>query len=451
MVRKFCINDTYMVVDSDSGAVHKVDGLIYDILEYYKKCSNDDIVNILKDKYEDGIIREGLAEIAQLEENNLLFTNDEYISDVKILKSHPIVKALCLHISHDCNIRCKYCFASYGHFGGDRGLMTLEVGQKAIDFLIKNSGTRRNLEVDFFGGEPLLNFDTIKAIIRYAREKEKENNKNFRFTLTTNALLLNEEDKKYINENFYNVVLSIDGRKSVNDNMRVKVDGSGVYDEILPRIIDIAESRAQSDYYVRGTYTSYNLDFSKDIIHLADLGFKQIALEPVVAEASQDYAIREEHLPQIFLEYEKLAKECVGRLGTDKWFNFFHFMIDLDKGPCIAKRLSGCGAGADYLAITPTGDIYPCHQFVHTPKYKMGSVFEDKINTDLQNEFKGCNVYKNESCKNCWAKFYCSGGCHANAYNSNGDIHTPYRIGCELQKKRIECALYICANKGEIK
>lgn len=449
MIHKFNIDNTYIVIDANSGAIHEVDKLVYDILDYYKEKSNEEIISLLRDRYSKDEIQEAIMEITGLENNDLLYTDDEYTGLVKESNREPIIKALCLHISHDCNIRCKYCFASYGHFGGNRGLMPIEVGKMAVDFLIKNSRNRKNLEIDFFGGEPLLNFDTIRQIIEYAKEREKQHNKYFRFTLTTNALLINHQIKEYINENMYNVVLSIDGRKDVNDNMRVKINGNGTYDDILPKIKEIADSRNQENYYVRGTYTSHNIDFSKDVIHLANLGLKQIGLEPVVAEESLDYALKEEHLPILFDQYEKLAKEYLKRINTSNEFDFYGFTIDLDNGPCAIKRLKGCGAGSEYLAITPNGDIYPCHQFVDIKEYKMGSLNDNKINLEVYKQFADNTVYTKEDCKQCWSKFFCSGGCHANAYKFNKSIKSPYKIGCELQKKTIECAIYIAVKKGE--
>lgn len=326
-------------------------------------------------------------------------------------------------------------------------MMSLEVGKKAIDFLISESGNRKNLEIDFFGGEPMMNFDVVKGIIEYARQKEKEHNKNFRFTLTTNGLLLNDENIKYINENMQNIVLSIDGRKEVNDRMRIRIDGSGCYDDILPKFKYVAESRNQDNYYVRGTFTRENMDFSNDVLHLADEGFRQISVEPVVAAKDSGYDLREEDLPRLFEEYEKLAYEYVKRRKEGNWFNFFHFMIDLTQGPCIVKRLTGCGSGHEYLAVTPEGDIYPCHQFVGNEKFKMGNVKEGVLNRDIQNYFKNSNVYTKKECDSCWAKFYCSGGCAANSYNFHKDINTVYKVGCELEKKRVECALWIKAQE----
>lgn len=443
MIHKFSLFGTNIVIDVNSGAVHIFDDVAYDVLEHYENNSKEEIVQLLSAKYNREEIVEAIKDIDSLKAEGLLYSEDFYEETIPLWDKKPVVKALCLHISHDCNLRCKYCFASTGDFGGQRMMMTSEVGKKAIDFIIRESGNRRNLEIDFFGGEPLMNFDVVKEIVDYARSKEKEFNKNFRFTLTTNALLLSEENKKYINENMQNVVLSIDGRKEVNDKMRYRVDGTGCYESIMPKIKDMAESRGQDNYYVRGTFTRENLDFSKDVLHLADEGFKQISVEPVVAAKDTGYDLREEDLPVLFEEYEKLAFELAKRKNEGKGFNFFHFMIDLSQGPCIAKRIRGCGSGHEYVAVTPDGDLYPCHQFVGNPDFKMGNVMEGKLNTDIQEYFKGSNVYTKEECKKCWAKFYCSGGCAANSHQFYNDINIPYKVGCELEKKRVECALWI--------
>lgn len=443
MIHKFKLFDTNIVVDVNSGAVHVFDDVAYDVLDYYKKYDADSMLDKLSERYCKNEILEAIHEIESLEKDGQLFLEDIYKEYIPTWQGRSVVKALCLHVAHDCNLRCKYCFASTGDFGAGRTIMSAEIGKKSIDFLIKASGNRRNLEIDFFGGEPLMNFNVVKEIVEYARSKEKEYNKNFRFTITTNAILLNEEHKKYINDNMGNIVLSIDGREQVNDNMRVRVDGSGSYKDILPKIKDMAESRNQDNYYVRGTFTRENPDFSNDVLHLADQGFKQVSVEPVVAAKGSGYDIREEDLPGFFSEYEKLALEYVKRKNEGNGFNFFHFMMDLDQGPCVAKRLSGCGSGHEYLAVTPEGDIYPCHQFVGMDEFKMGNVNNDDLNESIQNVFKNSNVYTKNDCVECWAKFYCSGGCAANAFQFNGDINKPYKIGCELEKKRVECALWI--------
>ncbi len=443
MIHKFSLFGTNIVVDVNSGSVHIFDDVAYDVLEHYENNTEEKIVELLSSKYKSEEVREAIKDIESLKAEGMLFSEDFYKDTFTLWDKKPVVKALCLHISHDCNLRCKYCFASTGDFGGQRSMMSAEVGKKAIDFVIEASGNRKNLEIDLFGGEPLMNFDVVKEIVAYAKSKEKEYGKNFRFTLTTNALLLNEEIKTYLNENMQNVVLSVDGRKEVNDKMRYRVDGTGCYSDIMPKIKDMADSRGQDKYYVRGTFTRENLDFSKDVLHLADEGFKQISVEPVVAAKDSGYDLREEDLPVLFEEYEKLASEFVKRKAEGKGFNFFHFMLDLSQGPCVVKRLRGCGSGHEYVAITPEGDIYPCHQFVGNSDFKMGNVAEGIVNTEIQEQFKGSNVYTKEECGKCWAKFYCSGGCAANAYQFNNDINIPYKVGCELEKKRVECALWI--------
>lgn len=443
MIHKFSLFGTNIVMDVNSGAVHIFDDVAYEVLEHYENNSHERIVELLSPKYSSEEIDEAIKEINSLKAEGMLYSEDVYEETIALWDQKPVVKALCLHICHDCNLRCKYCFASTGDFGGQRTMMSAEVGKKAIDFIIRESGSRRNLEVDLFGGEPLMNFEVVKEIVDYAKSREKEFNKNFRFTLTTNAILLNEDIKNYLNENMQNVVLSIDGRREVNDKMRYRVDGTGCYEDIMPKIKDMANSRGQDNYYVRGTFTRENLDFSEDVLHLADQGFKQISVEPVVAAKDIGYDLREEDLPVLYEEYEKLAYELVKRKKEGKGFNFFHFMIDLSQGPCIAKRLRGCGSGHEYVAVTPEGDIYPCHQFVGNTEFKMGNVMEGKLNTDIQEHFKGSNVYTKEECNKCWAKFYCSGGCAANSYQFNSDINIPYKVGCELEKKRVECALWI--------
>ncbi len=460
MIHQYKNNGYNIVLDVNSGAVHVVDDTSYDMIGYMEDNISSDMSDeeIIKGfikaypKYSDiqDDLKEILGEIKELKDNNELFTEDIYEKPINSYKDRPtVVKALCLHIAHDCNLACKYCFAEEGEYKGKRELMSYEVGKKALDFLVDNSGSRRNLEVDFFGGEPLMNFQVVKDLVKYGRSIEEKNNKHFRFTLTTNGVLLNDEIMEFANENMDNVVLSIDGRKEIHDMMRPFPKGDGSYDLIVPKFIKFANSRNQEKYYVRGTFTHNNLDFSKDVLHLADLGFKQISVEPVVAKDTDDYAIREEDLPKLYEEYDNLAKEMVERHGTDKEFNFFHFMIDLEGGPCVYKRLSGCGSGTEYLAVTPTGDLYPCHQFVGDTDFLMGSVDTGIKNTELQSEFKSCNVYAKEECRNCFARFYCSGGCAANSYNFKGSILENYDVGCKLQKKRIENAIMIKAATSE--
>jgi uncharacterized protein len=455
--------------------IHLVDDLAYDVIELYENNTRGSIISAMVEKYsqpkymalittKDGAkkdfsenmeelvaqINEVIDDISQLKKDGALFTEDiyeEYIKDFK--QRSTVVKALCLHIAHDCNLACRYCFAEEGEYRGHRELMSYEVGKQALDFLIANSGSRKNLEVDFFGGEPLMNFQVVKDLVKYGREQEVLYNKKFRFTLTTNGILLDDEIMEFANKEMSNVVLSIDGRKEINDKMRPSRNGKGSYDLILPKFQKLAESRNQTGYYVRGTFTHNNLDFSEDVKHLADLGFKQISVEPVVSLPEEPYAITEEDLPKLFDEYDKLAKLMLEYKKEGKDFNFFHFMIDLTGGPCVAKRLSGCGSGTEYLAVTPWGDLYPCHQFVGIPEYLMGNVFEGVKTPEIREEFRVCNVYAKEKCKNCFAKFYCSGGCSANSFKFHGDINDCYDIGCELQKKRVECAIMLKAAAEE--
>lgn len=444
-IHKFYLNDRYVVLDVYSGAVHVVDGIVYDILDYYKDNSLEEIIEKLSGKYKISQIKEAYDEISTLEREGLLYSEEVDTRNISY-NSDNVIKAMCLHVAHDCNLRCKYCFASQGDFKGERSLMSLEVGKRALEFLCENSGRRRNLEVDFFGGEPLMNFDLVKELVNYGREIENKYNKHFRFTITTNGVLLDDEKIDYINENMDNVVLSLDGRKDVNDNMRKTVTGKGSYDVIIPKFKELVKRRGDKDYYIRGTFTSYNLDFSEDALHFYNEGFKKISIEPVVTSPENDYALKDEHVDEILREYEKFSKEYIDIKKKDKDFLFFHFMIDLKQGPCLAKRSIGCGAGSEYVAVTPEGELYPCHQFVGNEDFKLGDVFSGVLNTKKREEFKKANVFAKEECKSCWAKFYCSGGCHANAYNTNGDILKPYRIGCEMEKKRIECAISILAN-----
>ena len=453
MIHKYKQMGLDIVLDVYSGAVHVVDDVVYDVLDYIiepfvaeKRCP-EFIVDELSKKYSKEEIEDAYSDICSLAEAGQLFCEDSYAQIAKNWNKKSVVKALCIHIAHDCNLRCKYCFGDTGEYKGGRCLMSSEVGKKAIDFVIANSQNRHNIEIDYFGGEPLMNFEVVKEITEYAKEQGKKHNKNFRFTITTNGVLLDDEIEKYINENMSNVVLSLDGLKETHDKMRPTVNGKGSYDIIVPKFQRMAKSRNQDNYYVRGTFTAHNVDFAKDVMHLADLGFKQTSVEPVVAPYEEEYALREEHIQTVFREYEKLADEYVKRWREGNWFNFFHFMVDLDQGPCVIKRLSGCGAGHEYLAISPQGDIYPCHQFVGNTDYKMGTVFEGKIDEDIKNVFERSNVYTKKKCENCFAKFYCSGGCSANAVNFNGDINKPYELACEFEKKRVECAIAIEAIK----
>ena len=441
-------------MDVNSGSIHVVDDVVSDIIPLVEELAGKSVKDpvALKEAllrrtdlpYPEEILTEALEEVLELEAAGQLFAPDIYENYVyDFTKRQTVVKALCLHIAHDCNLACKYCFAEEGEYHGRRALMSLEVGKKALDFLVANSGNRINLEVDFFGGEPLMNWQVVKELVEYGRSLEEPNNKKFRFTLTTNGVLLDDEILEFANREMANIVLSIDGRKEIHDKMRPFRGGQGSYDLIVPKFQKVAESREQERYYVRGTFTHNNLDFSKDVLHLADLGFKQISVEPVVAGSEDDYAITEEDLPVLMEEYDTLAREMVRRRKEGKGFNFFHFMIDLEGGPCVAKRLSGCGSGTEYLAVTPWGDLYPCHQFVGNEKFLMGNVKEGILRTDIRDEFKCCNVYAKEKCRKCFAKFYCSGGCAANAYNFHGNINDAYDVGCELERKRVECAIML--------
>ena len=447
-IHKFHLNNKYIVLDINSGAVHLVDEVAYDVLDYYENKDLKEIISELSKKYSKNEIIEAYSEITKIKEDGLLFSENINMNNFNY-NNENIVKALCLHVAHDCNLRCKYCFASQGDFKGERLLMPLEVGKKALEFIVNSSGNRKNLEVDFFGGEPLMNFEVVKDLVAYGRELEKNHNKRFRFTITTNGVLLDEDKMEFINENMDNIVLSLDGRKEVNDNMRTTVGGKGSYDIIVPKFIEMADKRGDKDYFVRGTFTSNNLDFTRDALEFYNLGFKKISIEPVVTDPKEEYAIKEEHLDTILNEYEEFSKEYIKIKKMDKDFTFFHFMIDLNQGPCLIKRATGCGAGSEYMAVTPEGDLYPCHQFVGNDDFKLGDVFNWVINSAIREKFKQSNVFSKEECKTCWARFYCSGGCHANAYNTNKDITKPYKIGCEMEKKRIECAISILANLEE--
>jgi len=442
MIHKYSMQGTNILLDVYSGAIHIVDDLAYKLLDYMPKTDKQTLINNLQGQYTAEEVSTAYDELIQLRDGGLLFTEDEYEDIPNIFQKSSVIKAMCLHVSHDCNLRCKYCFAGTGDFGGARKIMSTETGCKAINFLVEHSGNRKNIEVDFFGGEPLMNMQTVKDIVKYIKDNEGEWGKIFHLTITTNGVQLNDDNMEFINKYMDNVVLSIDGRKETNDRMRVKIDGSGSYDVILPKLKKMADLRNQDRYYVRGTYTRNNLDFYEDVKHLAEQGFKQISVEPVVAPDGCGYELKQENLPQLFSQYEKLVQYYVEKWNTDEWFNFFHFMIDLEQGPCVAKRIRGCGAGHEYVAVTPEGDIFPCHQFVGMDDFKLGNVYVGDLNKELVDKFMGTNVYTKPECKKCWAKYYCSGGCHANAWNSTGSLEKPYLIGCELQKKRIECAIW---------
>ena len=460
MLHRFKNNGYSIVLDVASGSVHVVDDLVYDILGMYDESTGeadrDKVTEAIKEKYggqySDEDIDDAFSDIEELKASGQLFTEDSY-KDVVIdfKKRKTVVKALCLHMAHDCNLACKYCFAEEGTYHGQpRELMSEEVGKRALDFLIENSGSRVNLEVDFFGGEPLMNFEVVKKLVAYGREREKETGKNFRFTLTTNGMLLNDEVIDFCNEEISNVVLSLDGRKEVNDLMRPTPNGKGSFDVIVPKFKRFVEKRGDKSYYLRGTFTRNNLDFYEDFKCMADMGFKEISIEPVVAPADSPYAIREEDIPKICEEYDKLAKDLIERKKAGKPVTFFHFKLDLTGGPCVYKRLSGCGSGTEYLAVTPSGDLYPCHQFVGLDGFKLGTVFNGVDNTEVVDEFKCCNVYAKDKCRECFARFYCSGGCAANSYQFHGHILDAYDIGCELQRKRIECAIMIKAAEADM-
>lgn len=448
MIHKYRLNGFNIVLDVHSGGVSVVDDTAFCLLDELtpplsRECP-ENVIKKLSDKFTEKEILEAYAELFDMYENKILFSEDDYVQFADKLVASP-VKAMCLHIAHDCNMRCRYCFASTGDFGHGRKLMDFETGKKAIDFLIEHSKGRRNLELDFFGGEPLMNFEVVKQIVEYARSKEKEFDKNFRFTITTNGLLLTDDKIDYINKEMSNVVLSIDGRKEINDYFRPCVDKSGSYDIIIPKYKKLVDKRGDKDYYVRGTFTSKNLDFSEDVFHLNELGFDQVSVEPVVTDPKNDYAITENDIPKVFEEYERLAVRLLDANKNKKGFNFFHFMLDLDQGPCAIKRLRGCGCGNEYVAITPDGDIYPCHQFVGNEDWKMGSLYDGSFNLEMKDYFARANIYGKEECQNCWAKFYCSGGCNANNFQFNSDVLKPHKLSCELEKKRLECAIMMKA------
>lgn len=451
MIHQFSIQGTHMVLDVNSGAVHVLDEKASRILACYNADGQPqaDRLEALEREYGPATVQEARSELDALIDEGLLFSKDPYEVLFSPKVGSTVVKALCLHIAHDCNLKCRYCFAGEGNYHGEKSQMSLEVARKAIDFVIENSGSRKNLEIDFFGGEPLLNLDTVKGTVEYAREREKDCGKHFRFTITTNGVLLNDESMEYLNQTMDNIVLSLDGRKDVHDSMRPRKDGRGSYEAVVPRFRQMALKRGTRDYYVRGTFTADNLDFSRDVLHMAELGFDQLSVEPVVLPDGTGLEIRREHLPQLFAEYEALAAELLKMKQEGRGINFFHFMIDLEGGPCVAKRLRGCGSGSEYLAVTPQGDLYPCHQFAGLTEFKLGDVFTGINRNDITDTFKGINVYTKKACRECWARFYCSGGCAANAWNFHRDLAAVYEIGCELQKKRVECALWLKAKEME--
>lgn len=449
-IHKFKQGENYFVLDVNTGAVHIVDELVYDILDDDKLKEKVDVINELKEKYNEDEISEAYDEIEELAKEEVLYSPDQYEEIAhSSMDDRDYIKAVCLNIIHGCNLRCKYCFADEGEYHGHKGVMSVETAKKAIDYVIKRSGPRKNIEIDLFGGEPTLIMDTIKEIIQYARDNEAKWNKNIRFTMTTNATLLNDEMMDFMDKEMGNIILSLDGRKEVNDKVRIKVDGSGSYDDILPNIKKMISKRTKGKtYYVRGTFTRDNVDFYEDVVSMLNEGFREISIEPVVLEDGHPLAIREEDIPEIFDNYDKLYNEMARRKreGKDE-FTFYHFNIDLQGGPCVYKRISGCGSGFEYVAITPQGDVYPCHQFVGKEEYKLGSVFDDTYDAELGKKFKKAHIYNKPKCRECWARFYCSGGCQANNVNFNGDMNIPYEIGCKMQKKRIECAIALKAEE----
>ena len=448
MVHQYKLNGYNIVLDTASGSVHAVDEVAYDIIEMYKTSSPEQIVSAMLEKYADDAsitkdeILTCIDDVRSLEDAGKLYSKDEYEALACNYKNNSkVIKALCLHVAHTCNLNCSYCFASQGKYQGDRAVMSFEVGKRAFDFLIENSGTRRNLEVDFFGGEPLMNWDVVKQLVAYARSIEKEHNKNFRFTLTTNGLLIDDEVIDFLNKEMSNVVLSLDGRREVHDLFRKDYAGNGSYERIVPKFKRLVEARGGKDYYVRGTFTHNNVDFTNDILHMADLGFTELSMEPVVCAPTDPCALTKEDMPKIFEQYEILAKEMIKRKKEGRPFTFYHYMLDLKNGPCIYKRITGCGSGTEYMAVTPWGELFPCHQFVGDPKYSLGNIYDGITNTAIQDEFRSCNAYARPECADCWARLYCSGGCAANAYHATGSINGVYEYGCELFKKRIECAV----------
>ena len=449
MVHQYKLNGYDIVLDTASGSVHLVDDVAYDIIEMYKSRSADEICAAVCEKYPDvtrSDVLECLDDVAELEREHKLFTPDDYEQLAADYKgSSHVIKALCLHVAHTCNLNCSYCFASQGKYHGERAIMSFDVGKRALDFLVENSGDRRNLEVDFFGGEPLMNWQIVKDLVAYARSIEKDAGKNFRFTLTTNGVLLDDEVTDFCNREMHNVVLSLDGRKEVNDRFRVDVAGNGSYDRIVPNFQRFVAKRGDKSYYMRGTYTHYNTDFTNDLFHMADLGFTELSMEPVVCAPGDPCALTEEDFPVLCEQYEILAKDMLRRWREGKPITFYHYMVDLKHGPCIYKRVTGCGSGTEYMAVTPWGELFPCHQFVGDPKYSLGNIWDGVTNAAVQGEFRACNAYSRPDCKDCWARLYCSGGCAANSYHATGSIGGVYEYGCRLFKKRMECAIMLQA------
>ncbi|MBC3805513.1 thioether cross-link-forming SCIFF peptide maturase [Acetobacterium fimetarium] len=441
MIHKYKLNGMNIVLDVDTSTVLTVDDLTYALMDGYPEKTRNELIEDFAESYSREEIGECLDELDSLKAEGLLFTEIKYQKDH--YANGDLIKSMCLHVAHDCNLKCNYCFAAQGDFDGEKMLMPLEVGKKAIDFIVTQSKNRENLEIDFFGGEPLMNLDVVKQLVVYGNEMAEKHHKKFKYTMTTNGVLLDAETREYLNETMDNIVLSLDGRKEVNDRMRQTVNDKGSFDVIINNIKAMAELRGDRDHYVRGTYTHYNLDFSKDVQFLAEQGFKSISVEPVVSESSKGYAITEADLPVIMEEYDKLALSYLKRHEDGLHYNFFHFNVDLDQGPCVYKRLSGCGAGRDYVAVTPEGDVYPCHQFVGNEIFKMGDVFRGIENTEIRKEFEAGNLLEKEACTECWCKYFCGGGCHANAYNFNGTIMKPHNVSCEIERRRVENAIMI--------
>ena len=449
MIHQFKFQNLNIVLDVCSGSIHAVDDVAYDIIASYESEEKEALVSRVYDKYKSDVTKDEVYEcydqITELKERGKLFSKDTFSPMAGELKARTsgVLKALCLHIAHSCNLNCSYCFASQGRYHGERALMSYETGKRALDFLVENSGTRRNLEVDFFGGEPLMNFDVVKKLVEYARNIEKEKNKNFRFTLTTNGVLIDDDVIDFANREMSNVVLSLDGRREVHDRFRVDYSGRGSFDTIVPKFQKLVNARGGKNYYMRGTFTHYNPDFLEDIKAMLDLGFTELSMEPVVTSPESPSALTESDKPMVFEQYEKLAELMLRRDKEGKPFTFYHYMLDIKGGPCIYKRISGCGSGTEYMAVTPQGDLYPCHQFVGDEKFKLGDIYYGVDNKEIQNEFYSCNVYAREECRDCWARLYCSGGCAANAYHATGSVKGIYKYGCDLFKKRMECAIAV--------
>ena len=451
MIHQYKLGGYNIVLDVCSGGVHVVDDVAYDIIERFEQEDREAVISAMKAKYvgmediTEADVEECYDQIVELKESGKLFAPDTFEPMAGHLKAKTsgIIKALCLHIAHTCNLNCSYCFASQGKYHGERAVMSFEVGKQALDFLIANSGNRRNLEVDFFGGEPLVNFQVVKDLVAYARSIEKEHGKNFRFTLTTNGLLIDDDVIEFANKECHNVVLSLDGRKEIHDRFRVDYAGNGSWDRIVPKFQKLVEARKGQGYYMRGTFTHANPDFLKDIQVMLDLGFNELSMEPVVAAPDDPSALTEEDKAIVMEQYEKLAMLMLDKDKEGKPFTFYHYMIDLTGGPCIYKRISGCGSGTEYMAVTPWGDLYPCHQFVGEEKFKLGDVWNGVNNAEIQSEFAECNVYARPECRDCWARLYCSGGCAANAYHATGSVKGVYKYGCDLFRKRMECAIMV--------